>query len=55
MLEVIAEDDISTGKCASLTAGVVAHLTWIGKTVGPVLDEVKKAAQLATLEKVRAV
>lgn len=53
MREVVAEDDASAGKGASLSADVVSHLTWIGKTVGPVLDGVRKAVHLAALQKVR--
>ncbi|CAM9191404.1 unnamed protein product, partial [Ectocarpus sp. 13 AM-2016] len=52
MRQVVAEDDASTGKGVPLTAEVVEHLTWIGKTVGPVLDEVRKAIHLTDLAKV---
>ncbi|CAM9411475.1 unnamed protein product, partial [Laminaria digitata] len=52
MREVVAEDDVSAGKGALLTPDVVHHLAWIGKTVGPVLDEVRKAVHLAKLRKV---
>lgn len=52
--EVIAEDDSSVGKGASLTAEVVEHLAWIGKTVGPIVDQVRKAVHLSSLKKVRA-
>lgn len=53
MRQVVAEDDASAGKGVPLTAEVVEHLTWIGKTVGPVLDEVRKAIHLTDLAKVR--
>lgn len=53
MRQVVAEDDASAGKGVPLTAEVVEHLTWIGKTVGPVLDEVRKVVHLTDLAKVR--
>ena len=55
MRQFVAEDDASAGKGVPLTADVVEHLTWIGNTVGPVLDEVRKAIHLTTLRKVRPV
>ncbi len=55
MRQFVAEDDTSTGKGVPLTAGVVEHLTWIGNTVGPVLDEVRKSIHLTALGKVRPV
>ena len=54
MRQFIAEDDASAGKGIPLTADVVQHLTWIGSTVGPVLDEVRKAIRLNSLSMVRA-
>lgn len=54
MREIVAEDDVSAGKGALLTASVVSHLSWIGNTVGPVLDEVRKTLHLAKLRKVSA-
>lgn len=54
MHQFIAEDDASAGSGVPLTADVVQHLTWIGNTVGPVLDEVRKAIHLNSLSKVRA-
>lgn len=54
MREIVAEDNVSAGKGALLTADVVSHLAWIGRTVGPVLDEVRKALHLAKLRKVSA-
>lgn len=54
MREIVAEDNVSAGKGALLTADVVSHLAWIGKTVGPVLDEVRKSLHLAELRKVSA-
>lgn len=54
MREIVVEDNVSAGKGALLTANVVSHLAWIGKTVGPVLDEVRKALHLAKLRKVNA-
>eukprot|EP00752_Nemacystus_decipiens_P007665 g6853.t1 len=52
MRQFIAEDDARAGKGIPLTADVVQHLTWIGSTVGPVLDEVRKAIYLNSLSKV---
>ena len=54
MREIVAEDNVSAGKGAVLTASVVSHLAWIGETVGPVLDEVRKALHLSKLRKVSA-
>lgn len=54
MRQFIAEDDASAGKGVSLTSDVAQHLAWIGSTVGPVLDEVRKAIHLNSLSKVRA-
>lgn len=54
MRQFVAEDDASAGKGIPLTADVVQHLTWIGSTVGPVLDEVRKAIHISSLSKVRA-
>lgn len=53
MRQFIAEDDASAGKGIPLTGDVVQHLTWIGNTVGPVLDEVRKAIHLTSLSKVK--
>lgn len=53
MRQLVAQDDASAGKGVPLTIDVVEHLTWIGKTVGPVLDEVRKSIHLATLKQVR--
>ena len=53
MRQFVAEDDARAGKGIPLTADVVQHLTWIGSTVGPVLDEVRKAIHLKLLSKVR--
>lgn len=52
MRQFVAEDDASASKGVPLTADVVEHLTWIGKTVGPVVDEVRKAVHLTALTKV---
>lgn len=54
MRQFVAEEDASAGKGIPLTADVVQHLTWIGSTVGPVLDEVRKAIHLNSLSMVRA-
>ena len=54
MREIVAEDNVSAGKGPLLTADVVSHLAWIGRTVGPVLDEVRKSLHLAKLRKVSA-
>lgn len=53
MRDIVSEDDSSAGKGTSLTAEVMTHLTWIGKTVGPVIDQVRKAVRLTNLKKVR--
>lgn len=53
MRQFVAEDDGSAGKGIPLTASVVEYLTWIGNTVGPVLDEVRKSIHLTALGKVR--
>lgn len=55
MRQFVAQDDASAGKGIPLTVDVVEHLTWIGKTVGPVLDEVRKSIHLTALTKVRAI
>lgn len=53
MRQFVAQDDSSAGKGVPLTVDVVEHLTWIGTTVGPVLDEARKSIHLAALTKVR--
>lgn len=52
MRDVVTEDDSSAGKGTPLTTEVVDHLIWIGKSVGPVLDRVRKAMHLDALKKV---
>lgn len=53
MRDIVSEDDSSAGKGTLLTDEVVTHLKWIGKTVGPVIDQVRKAVHLTNLRKVR--
>lgn len=53
MSDVVAEDNASAGAGSSLTADVITHLAWVGKTVGPVFDGVRKSVHLAALQKVR--
>lgn len=54
MHQVVAQDDASAGRNISLTEDIISHLTWIGKTVGPLLDAARKNENLIALEKVKA-
>lgn len=53
MRDVVAEDDVSAGKGAYLDADVVDHLIWVGESVGPVLDKVRKAVNVINLRQVK--
>lgn len=54
MRDIVAEDDSSASKGTLLTREVVKHLTWMGETVGPVLDQVRKSVYMTNLKKARA-